>query len=82
MAIPNKRYMHYYNFPPYSVGETRPMRAPGRREIGHGHLAERALVPVLPTRRRVPLHAAPDQRSARIQRLVVDGVGLRFARWR
>jgi len=48
MAIPNKRYMHYYNFPPYSVGETRPMRAPGRREIGHGHLAERALVPVLP----------------------------------
>jgi polyribonucleotide nucleotidyltransferase len=48
MAIPNKRYMHYYNFPPYSVGETRPMRAPGRREIGHGHLAERALVPLLP----------------------------------
>ncbi len=44
----NKRYMHYYNFPPYSVGETRPMRGPGRREIGHGHLAERALVPVLP----------------------------------
>jgi polyribonucleotide nucleotidyltransferase len=48
MAIPNKRYMHYYNFPPYSTGETRPMRAPGRREIGHGHLAERALVPILP----------------------------------
>ncbi|MBV9402997.1 MAG: polyribonucleotide nucleotidyltransferase [Candidatus Eremiobacteraeota bacterium] len=44
----DKRYMHYYNFPPYSVGETRPMRGPGRREIGHGHLAERALVPVLP----------------------------------
>ncbi len=44
----NKRYMHYYNFPPYSVGETRPMRGPGRREIGHGHLAERALLPVLP----------------------------------
>ena len=49
MAIPNKRYMHYYNFPPYSTGETRPMRGPGRREIGHGHLAERALVPILPT---------------------------------
>ena len=49
MAIPNKRYMHYYNFPPYSTGETRPMRAPGRREIGHGHLAERALVPMLPS---------------------------------
>jgi len=48
MAIPNKRFMHYYNFPPYSTGETRPMRAPGRREIGHGHLAERSLVPVLP----------------------------------
>jgi polyribonucleotide nucleotidyltransferase len=48
LAIPNKRYMHYYNFPPYSVGETRPMRAPGRREIGHGQLAERALMPVLP----------------------------------
>jgi polyribonucleotide nucleotidyltransferase len=48
LAIPNKRYMHYYNFPPYSVGETRPMRSPGRREIGHGQLAERALMPVLP----------------------------------
>ncbi len=54
MAIPNKRYMHYYNFPPYSVGETRPMRAPGRREIGHGHLAERALVPVLPPQEDFP----------------------------
>jgi len=43
-----KRFMHHYNFPPYSVGETRPMRGPGRREIGHGHLAERALVPMLP----------------------------------
>ena len=44
-----KRYMHHYNFPPYSVGEARPMRGPGRREIGHGALAERALLPVLPT---------------------------------
>jgi len=43
-----KRYMHHYNFPPYSVGETRPMRGPGRREVGHGALAERALLPVLP----------------------------------
>ncbi|MBX2865789.1 MAG: polyribonucleotide nucleotidyltransferase [Leptolyngbyaceae cyanobacterium MAG.088] len=43
-----KRYLHHYNFPPYSVGETRPMRSPGRREIGHGALAERALMPVLP----------------------------------
>jgi polyribonucleotide nucleotidyltransferase len=44
----SKRYMHQYNFPPYSVGETRPMRGPGRREIGHGALAERALLHVLP----------------------------------
>lgn len=43
-----KRYMHHYNFPPFSVGDTRPLRAPGRREIGHGRLAERALEPVLP----------------------------------
>ena len=43
-----KRYLHHYNFPAYSVGETRPMRSPGRREIGHGALAERALLPVLP----------------------------------
>ena len=44
----SKRYMHQYNFPPYSVGEARPMRGPGRREIGHGALAERALLPVIP----------------------------------
>src|SRR5665811_1462444 len=43
-----KRYMHHYNFPAYSVGETKPLRGPGRREIGHGALAERALIPVLP----------------------------------
>ena len=43
-----KRYMHQYNFPSYSVGETRPSRGPGRREIGHGALAERALEPVIP----------------------------------
>ena len=49
-----KRYMHYYNFPPYSVGETRPMRGPGRREIGHGWLAERALVPMLPDQDQFP----------------------------
>ncbi|NMA52176.1 MAG: polyribonucleotide nucleotidyltransferase [Peptococcaceae bacterium] len=44
----SKRFMHHYNFPPYSVGETRPMRSPGRREIGHGALAERALLAVIP----------------------------------
>lgn len=45
----SKRYMHHYNFPSYSVGETKPSRGPGRREIGHGSLAERALIPVLPS---------------------------------
>ena len=45
----DKRYIHHYNFPPYSVGDVRPLRSPGRREIGHGALAERALVPVLPS---------------------------------
>jgi polyribonucleotide nucleotidyltransferase len=50
----DKRYLHHYNFPPYSVGETRPMRSPGRREIGHGALAERALVPVLPPKEDFP----------------------------
>ncbi len=49
-----KRYMHFYNFPPYSVGEVRPMRGPGRREIGHGALAEKALLPVLPSRDEFP----------------------------
>lgn len=50
----SKRYMHHYNFPPYSVGEARSPRAPGRREIGHGALAERALVPVLPSETEFP----------------------------
>ena len=49
-----KRYMHHYNFPPYSVGEARPMRSAGRREIGHGALAERALLPVLPSKAEFP----------------------------
>lgn len=49
-----KRYIHHYNFPPFSVGEVRPMRGPGRREIGHGALAERALVPVIPSKETFP----------------------------
>ncbi|MGN1266479.1 MAG: polyribonucleotide nucleotidyltransferase [Dorea sp.] len=53
-AETSKRYMHHYNFPSYSVGETRPSRGPGRREIGHGALAERALVPVLPSESEFP----------------------------
>lgn len=51
-----KRYVHHYNFPSYSVGETRPPRSPGRREIGHGNLAERALIPVLPTEEEFPYY--------------------------
>ncbi|KJS83236.1 MAG: hypothetical protein JM58_13085 [Peptococcaceae bacterium BICA1-8] len=50
----SKRYMHYYNFPPFSVGEARPMRGPGRREIGHGALAERALEPMIPSEEDFP----------------------------
>lgn len=50
----SKRFMHHYNFPPYSTGETRPLRSPGRREIGHGALAERALEPVMPSEDKFP----------------------------
>ena len=52
--VTTKRYMHHYNFPSYSVGETRPSRGPGRREIGHGALAEKALMPVLPSEEEFP----------------------------
>lgn len=52
--VEDKKYMHFYNFPPYSVGEVRPMRGPGRREIGHGALAERALIGVLPSDEEFP----------------------------
>lgn len=53
-AEETRRYLHHYNFPPYSVGETRPMRGPGRREIGHGALARRALEPVIPSEEEFP----------------------------
>ncbi len=52
--VKTKRYMHHYNFPSYSVGETKPSRGPGRREIGHGALAEKALIPVLPSEEEFP----------------------------
>jgi polyribonucleotide nucleotidyltransferase len=52
--VSEKRYLHHYNFPPFSVGETKPLRSPGRREIGHGALAERSLVPVLPSQEDFP----------------------------
>src|SRR5690606_6294534 len=50
----SRRFMHHYNFPPYSVGETRPLRSPGRREIGHGALGERALEPIIPSEDEFP----------------------------
>ena len=52
--VTEKRYLHHYNMPPYSTGENKPMRGPGRREIGHGNLAERALIPVLPDQEEFP----------------------------
>lgn len=52
--VGKKRYFHHYNFPPYSVGEVKPLRGPGRREVGHGALAEKALLPMLPTREEFP----------------------------
>ena len=77
-----KRFMLHYNFPPFSVGEVQFLRGPGRREIGHGALAERALAPLMPDRREVPLHRPRRLRHPRVERLVVDGVGLRRRRWR
>ena len=50
----SKRYIHHYNFPSYSTGETRPLRGPGRREIGHGALAEKALIPLIPSESEFP----------------------------
>jgi polyribonucleotide nucleotidyltransferase len=73
----SKRYMHHYNFPPYSTGETGRVGSPKRREIGHGFLAERALVPVLPSREEFP-YAIRQVSEARLQRLDVDGLGLRL----
>ena len=78
---PYKRYIHHYNFPPYSVGEARAPRSPGRREIGHGALAERALLPVLPSAGGVPLHHPSGQRGAVLQRLHQPGLHLRLAPW-
>ena len=61
-----KRYLHHYNFPPFSTGETGRVGSPGRREIGHGALAERALIVVLPDFEDFPLHSAPGFRSAQL----------------
>ena len=72
-----KRFMLHYNFPPFSVGEVAFLRGAGRREIGHGALAERALVGVLPQRDRLAVRHARGLRHSGVERLVVDGDGLR-----
>ena len=69
--------MHHYNFPPFSVGETRPMRGPGRRDIGHGALAERALVAVLPTEADFPYTIRVVSEVLVLERLHLDGQHLR-----
>ena len=74
----SKSYLHHYNMPPYSTGENKMMRGPGRREIGHGALAERALIPVLPSPRRVPVRHPARERVRDVQRLDLDGLDLRF----
>ena len=73
-----KRYLHHYNMPPYSTGENKPMRGPGRREIGHGALAERALDAGPPVPRGVPVRHPRRVRVRDVQRLDVDGVHLRL----
>ncbi len=73
-----KRYMHHYNMPPHANGETGRVGSPKRREIGHGLLAERALLPVVPLEGDLPLHAAPRLRGAGVERVDVDGLGVRF----
>ena len=73
-----KRYIHHYNFPPYSTGETGRVGSPKRREIGHGALAERALVPGRPVDGGVALRAAHRLRRAQLERLHLHGVGVRL----
>ncbi len=73
-----KRYMHNYNFPPYSTGETGRVGSPKRREIGHGALAERALMPVLPSREEFPYAIRQVSEAFELERLDVDGFGLRL----
>ena len=74
----SKRYLHHYNMPPYSTGENKQMRGPGRREIGHGALAERALMPVLPSQEEFPYVIRRRDRVRHLQRLDLDGIHLRL----
>jgi polyribonucleotide nucleotidyltransferase len=73
----SKRFMLHYNFPPFSVGEVGFMRGAGRREIGHGALAERAVAAVIPDDKKLPLYAARGQRHSGIERLQLHGQRLR-----
>ena len=73
-----KRFWHHYNFPPFSVGEAGFMRGPKRRDIGHGALAERALVATIPDEESFPYVIRVGLRDARVQRLLLDGLGLRL----
>ena len=77
-----KRFMLHYNFPPFCVGEVKLLRSPGRREIGHGALAERAIAGGAAERRGVPLHHPRRVRDPRVERLLVDGHGVRRRRCR
>ena len=72
-----KSFMLHYNFPPFSVGEIGRMTGPGRREIGHGALAERSLTPMMPTEEQFPYTVRIVSGHPRVERLLVDGVGLR-----
>ena len=73
----SKRFMLDYNFPSFSVGEVRPIRGPGRREIGHGMLAERSVNPVLPDHDEFPVHDPRDLRHSGVERLQLDGQRVR-----
>ena len=73
-----RRFWHHYNFPPFSVGEAGFMRGPKRRDIGHGALAERALVPIDPESGGLPVRDPGGLGHARVERLLVDGLGLRL----
>ena len=74
----SKTFWHHYNFPPFSVGEAGFMRGPKRRDIGHGALAERALAPDDPEPGGLPLRGAGGLRDARVERVLLDGLGVRL----